>query len=303
LTRAFTRVRLPRWFPFGSAVVRRRTVARQVLLTAFLVAVSVLLAFGMGLIPAWIPPAAYLLVILLGAFELRMVGMIILCAALAAQIAILLFVDDVEMRPGTVLVLVAGIVVALGVVRARDRLGLQGAAERPDARRPARPAGGPRRIPPLPAQWRVDSVVRPPTPRRSRATSWSRPAASDGQPARDRPRRRLRQGAGGGGAVPAALRGLRRTARGDAAGGVLPAANTYLLGQAGRRASRRRCTWRSGWTAGVLGLDGRPPAGRPPARRLGPDRDDRHPGGPALGILAEPGSPRTPGVLAAAGTR
>lgn len=140
---------------------RRRTlVTRQVTATSLLIATSVLACAGMVLGPDWVPPSILLLVVLLAVFLLRLRGMILLSAAVLAEIGVLAYWREIELTPGAVAVQVIAVLLALGFVRSRDRLGLQGAGSDlmlVDLRDRLVAHG---RIPALPEPWRVDSLVR-----------------------------------------------------------------------------------------------------------------------------------------------
>lgn len=134
--------------------------ARQVSATAVLVALAGFVALGIMVAPAWVTPATTLFIVLLGVFGLRLPGMVVLSVAVLAQVFGLQLSGLASFEPGTLLVLVIGVLAALAFVRSRDRLGLQGAASDlmlVDLRDRLVAHG---RIPSLPAPWRVDSVVR-----------------------------------------------------------------------------------------------------------------------------------------------
>ena len=153
------RLSLPRWLR-QAELLRRKTVARQLLATSALLALSLLVAFGMSVAPRWVPPATMLLVILVGVFELRLTGMVVLCAALLVEVAVLGSSGRVELPPGALLVYLVGVALVLAFAWSRGRLGLQGAASDlmlVDLRDRLKAHG---RIPALPPPWRVDAVVR-----------------------------------------------------------------------------------------------------------------------------------------------
>lgn len=134
--------------------------ARQVTATTVLVALAGFVALGIMVSPLWVTPATTLFIVLLGVFSLRLPGMIVLSVAVLGQVFGLELSGMASFEPGALLVLVAGVLAALVFVRSRDRLGLQGAASDlmlVDLRDRLVAHG---RIPPLPAPWRVDSVVR-----------------------------------------------------------------------------------------------------------------------------------------------
>ncbi len=127
---------------------------------AALVAASGLAAAGMIVEPRWVPPGVMLFVILLGVFVLRLRAMVVLCVAVAVQVAALELTGRVRLAPGELAVLVLAIACGLAFVRSRERRGLQGAASDlmlVDLRDRLVQHG---RIPPLPERWRVDSLVR-----------------------------------------------------------------------------------------------------------------------------------------------
>src|SRR5665811_1191881 len=70
-----------------SVVRRRKLMARQVTATVILVLMSVLVALGMMAQPHWVTPATTLFIVLLGVFGLKQPGMIVLSAALLAQVS------------------------------------------------------------------------------------------------------------------------------------------------------------------------------------------------------------------------
>lgn len=132
----------------------------QPALGAASVALSLAVGAGMVLVPAWVPPSAMLLVLLLGLTVLRFAAMVVLVAFAVVVTVTSALVGPVTLTPGVVLVLAVGGVAALGFVRSRDRAGLAGAPSRlmlVDLRDRLTAQGG---IPPLPAGWSVDSVVR-----------------------------------------------------------------------------------------------------------------------------------------------
>jgi hypothetical protein len=141
-------------------VVRRVGLATQLVDTTLLVAFSGLLTLAAGTVPLWVPPSVFLLLLLLGSFQLRLQGLIVLCAVVAVEIAVLWSLDHPTLVPGTLVVLALSIVAVLVFARSRDRLGLQGAPGElmlVDLRDRLAAHG---RIPELPAGWRVDTALR-----------------------------------------------------------------------------------------------------------------------------------------------
>ena len=279
-------------------VRRRKIAARQVTSAALLIGFTALAGLGMALWPAWVTPASALLILLLGVFVLQLPGMVALACAVLAQVVILRVTGFAEVEPGALIVQCVGVVAAVAFVRARDRLGLQGAASDlmlVDLRDRLVAHG---RIPPLPAQWRVDSVVRSAY---GEAFSGDFVVASRSQ---------------GGRVLEIVLvdvsgkgqeAGVRSLLLSGAFGGLLgamppehffPAANTYLLGQ----------DWPEGFATAVhlvIRLDTGnfwvSTAGHPPAVHLrsGSGRIETidTTGGPALGILSDPKFAAHTGVI------
>lgn len=262
---------------------------RQLTATVGLVALALLAGSGMLLSPDWVPPAAMLFIVLLGVFGLRFPGMVVLSAVVLGQMAAYEAVDLTGLTPGTLVVLVLGVVCGLLFVRSRDRLGLQGATSDlmlVDLRDRLVAHG---RIPPLPPRWRVDSIVRSAyaeafsgdfvVASRSRAGQLLEIVLVDvsGKGQEAGVRSLLLSGAFGGllGAMPRE--------------GFLPAANSYLLEQ----------DWPEGFATAVhlaIVLDTGEfwisTAGHPPAVHLhaGSGRIDivDTTGGPALGVVTAP---------------
>jgi hypothetical protein len=279
-------------------VRRRRIAARQVVSTAALIGLTVLAGFGMTMWPAWVTPTSALLILLLGVFALRLPGMIALGGTVLALVVALRLTGFADVEPGAVIVLCIGVVAAVAFVRARDRLGLRGAASDlmlVDLRDRLVAHG---RIPPLPPQWRVDSVVR---------SAYAEAFSGDFVVASRSQVGQLLEivlvDVSGKGQEA----GVRSLLLSGAFGGLLgamapeeffPAANTYLLGQ----------DWPEGFATAVhlaIWLDtGRfwvSTAGHPPAVHLrsGSGRIEMidTTGGPALGILADPRFASHTGVI------
>lgn len=133
---------------------------RQIGGTAGLVLLALLASLGSVLAPDWVPPAALLFVLLLGVFVLRVPGMALLCAVVIGALVVMATTGMRVVPPGVFVVVALGAASGLLFVRGRSRLGLQGAASDlmlVDLRDRLVAHG---RIPPLPPDWRVDSVVR-----------------------------------------------------------------------------------------------------------------------------------------------
>lgn len=140
--------------------LRRRGLAPDVVLTgAFLVLTAGVLS-GTLTLRDWFPPSMLLIVELLGAFLLRLRGMVVLCAAVLGSLAALVLGDVADFTPGVLAVQVVAAVAVLAFVRNRERRGLQGASSDimlVDLRDRLEAQG---RIPHVPAGWRVETALR-----------------------------------------------------------------------------------------------------------------------------------------------
>jgi hypothetical protein len=140
--------------------LRRYGVGLQVTATAVLVLLTVIASVGMISSVVWVPPSVFLLVELLGAFLLRLRGMIVLCLAIVVQVVVIIWTGVGIVTPGQRLVLAVSIVALVAFTAHRDRLGLQGAPSDlmiVDLRDRLAAHG---RIPHLPSGWRVDTAMR-----------------------------------------------------------------------------------------------------------------------------------------------
>ena len=134
---------------------------RQVNATAALAALAVAAGVAAALFPEWVPPALMLLALLLGVFALRVPGIAVVGTVAVLTGAVFSARQAPGFEPGMVFVLIAATAIALGFVRSRDLLGLQGSAGDlmiVDLRDRLAAHG---RIPPLPPGWRVDTELRP----------------------------------------------------------------------------------------------------------------------------------------------
>jgi len=135
--------------------------ARQVTATVVLAALAIGAGLAAALLPEWAPPARILRALLLGVFALRVPGSVVVGTVAVLIGAVLSAFQAPGFEPGMVLVLIAATGIAVGFVRSRDRLGLQGSAGDlmiVDLRDRLSAHG---RIPQLPAGWRVDTELRP----------------------------------------------------------------------------------------------------------------------------------------------
>lgn len=132
----------------------------QALPGVVLAALAVLLAVGMWDKPEWVAPAAFLLLLLVAVFVLRWRALVAVAGVVVVLAATLRGMDVPTMTPGTLVVLAAAVAAVLIFGRDRERLGLQGAPSGlmlVDLRDRLEANG---HIPPLPAGWQVDAVVR-----------------------------------------------------------------------------------------------------------------------------------------------
>jgi hypothetical protein len=141
-------------------LLRRWGLGSQTRLTALLVALSVLASLGIVHARPWVPPSTFVLIELLGAFLLRMRGMVVVCAAIVAQVLLITLGGFGSFTPGTFVLQAITIGALLAFASHRERLGLQGAPGDlmiVDLRdRLAAHAAAPR----LPAGWRVQTALR-----------------------------------------------------------------------------------------------------------------------------------------------
>jgi len=256
---------------------------------AALILLSVVMVVVTVTWPGWWPPSMLVLIVLLGGYALRLPGAIVLSGVVFAELAALHLLDLAIVRPGVIIAHALVTIAVLAFVRSRDRLGLQGIPGDlmiVDLRDRLEAHG---RIPALPADWHIDSVLRSAN---AEAFSGDFIVASRGE---------------GGRLLEIVLvdvsgkgqeAGVRSLLLSGAFGGLLgamgrreflPAANSYLLGQA----------WDEGFATAVhlaVRLDTGEywiaTAGHPPAVHLhaGSGRIDLLDtiGAPALGVMDSP---------------
>lgn len=121
----------PRRVP-GAADRVRRVLLRwglgsQGALTLLLVGLTVLASAGIVLARPWFPPSTFVLIELLGAFLLRLRGMVVLCAAIVVQVLVIPLAGLGEFTPGTFVLQGVAVAAVLAFATQRERLGLQGA--------------------------------------------------------------------------------------------------------------------------------------------------------------------------------
>jgi Stage II sporulation protein E (SpoIIE) len=138
----------------------------QALQLLALTALAVLAAVGSVLRQTWIPLSVMVLVMLLGAFWLRMRSLLVLFVVVAAASTYtvarrLADPDLMPVAPGTLAVLVGTALLVLRFARQREELGIQGTAGEAmlvDLRERLRLQA---RVPPLPPAWRLEQELRP----------------------------------------------------------------------------------------------------------------------------------------------
>lgn len=132
----------------------------QTRLTVLLVGLTLLASVGIVLARSWVPPSTFILIELLGAFLLRMRGMVVLCAAIVVQVLIITIGGLGVFTPGTFVLQGIAIAALLAFATHRERLGLQGAPGDlmiVDLRDRLAAHGV---VPRLPDGWRVQTALR-----------------------------------------------------------------------------------------------------------------------------------------------
>ncbi|WP_242511259.1 PP2C family protein-serine/threonine phosphatase [Pengzhenrongella frigida] len=140
--------------------LRRAGLSFQLVVTAALVLLVLAAGVGVDQARAWVPSSVLLLLLLTAAFLLRLVGTVVVCAVVAAEVVFLELTGRADLGPGALIVYGLAIVAVLAFVRGREKLGLSGAAGSHmlvDLRDRLEAHG---RIPSLPAGWRVDRALR-----------------------------------------------------------------------------------------------------------------------------------------------
>lgn len=132
----------------------------QPALTSVLVGLTLLASVGIAGARPWFPPSTFLLIELLGAFLLRLRGVVVLCVAIVAQVLAIPALGLGDFTPGTYVLQGIAVVAVVAFARHREGLGLQGAPGDlmiVDLRDRLAAHG---RIPRLPDGWAVDSAIR-----------------------------------------------------------------------------------------------------------------------------------------------
>ncbi|MFP5334834.1 MAG: PP2C family protein-serine/threonine phosphatase [Actinomycetes bacterium] len=141
--------------------VRRHVLPTQAFLLLLLTALTVLVAFASTMVPRWVPVTSMVVVMLLGAFFLRVRAMILLYLVIASGV-LYSTVQRPEpgVTPGGLAVVAVTAVMVLLFARSRERLGVQGTLGESmlvDLRDRLRAQG---QIPQLPPGWHVERVLK-----------------------------------------------------------------------------------------------------------------------------------------------
>lgn len=162
-SRSLPRTRARRRRPSGRRLwlrVRRHVLPTQAFLLLALTALTVLVTFLSAMIPRWVPVTAMIVVMLLGAFFLRVRAMVLLYLVIASGVLYSSVERDEPVAPGPLAVMGVTALMVLQFARSRERLGVQGTLGESmlvDLRDRLRAQG---QIPPLPAGWNVETVLR-----------------------------------------------------------------------------------------------------------------------------------------------
>ncbi len=146
--------------PSPAGWLRRGLPMSQKALTWGLVLLTVVASAAIVAPWDWAPVSVLILVQLLGAFLLRLRGMVVLCAVIVVETLAMAIGRNGSFSPGEMLVQGISVVALLAFAFQRERLGLQGAPGGlmlVDLRDRLAAHG---RIPRLPHSWRVDSALR-----------------------------------------------------------------------------------------------------------------------------------------------
>ncbi len=147
-------------FTRASHALRWWSARSQLVLGAAFVMCALVLAFGIDREPEWVPPAAFLLVVVVAVFVLRLRSLVVLGAVVVGCSWFLWWRGAPTLIPGVLLVVTVAVAASIAFVRERERLGLQGAPGDlmlVDLRDRLAAHG---RVPRLPPGWRVDVEIR-----------------------------------------------------------------------------------------------------------------------------------------------
>ncbi len=143
-----------------SLLPRRWGRTSQPLIVLDLVGLTVVASVGTILNPTWVTPSVFLLIGLLGAFLLRLVGVLVLAMTIIVELVVMQLTTWTQIVPGTLIVIGVSLVALVMCAAQREGLGLQGAPGElmlVDLRDRLAAYGRGR---PLPPGWRGDTAVR-----------------------------------------------------------------------------------------------------------------------------------------------
>ncbi|MEZ0449149.1 PP2C family protein-serine/threonine phosphatase [Cellulomonas sp. ICMP 17802] len=147
-------------FTRATVVLRRWSGRSQETLLVALVLCACALTFGVVRQPAWVPPSAFVLLVVVAVFLLRLRPLVVLGVVVLACLWGLRWWGAPTVIPGVLVVVTVAVLASIAFARDRERLGLQGAPGNlmlVDLRDRLAAHG---RVPPLPPGWRVDSEIR-----------------------------------------------------------------------------------------------------------------------------------------------
>lgn len=142
--------------------VRRRVLPTQPFLLVLLTALAVGVTFANVMAATVVPITAMILVMLLGAFFLKIRAMVVLYVVIGAGVfySVVQRQDENRVNGGSLAVIVVTAVIVLLFARSREQLGVQGTLGESmlvDLRDRLRAQGS---IPLLPAEWKMETVLR-----------------------------------------------------------------------------------------------------------------------------------------------
>lgn len=144
-----------------SLLPRRWSRTSQPLIVLDLVLLTLIASVGTILNPTWVTPSLFLLIGLLGAFLLRLPGVLVLALTMTVELIVMQLTGWTSILPGTIVVIGVSLIALVSFAGQRESLGLQGAPSElmlVDLRDRLAAYG---RVPALPPGWRVDSALRP----------------------------------------------------------------------------------------------------------------------------------------------
>jgi len=143
-----------------SLLPRRWGRTSQPIIVLDLVVLTVIASVGTILNPTWVTPSMFLLIGLLGAFLLRLAGVLVLAMTMISELLVMQLTTWTRIVPGNLIVIGVSLVALVLFAAQREGLGLQGAPGElmlVDLRDRLAAYG---RVPALPPGWRVDTAVR-----------------------------------------------------------------------------------------------------------------------------------------------